>query len=199
MRRSLCDNVATGTKLLAILNQTSALLCYAYPTYFLTNKKNNTAEGEKKKITKKRIWCAVKSNQKLHEFTQATGSNAAKTPGGSCASNQKLHRHSSFLHHVLSAGRVPDFLLVAVRNNGPGSVDVHPQGAELEREDGPGQQDRDAVASGVQVGCHAGPGAADLAVGFFLLGLCGSCTPDPSRLHRAHPVEGNSQQCVEYG
>ena len=66
---NLCDNLQQESNYFQFWIK--QVLCYAYPTYFLINKK---------KITKKRICCG-KSNQKLHEFIKQPGQTWPKLPG----------------------------------------------------------------------------------------------------------------------
>jgi hypothetical protein len=72
---NLCDNLQQESNYFQFWIK--QVLCYAYPTYFLTDKKRNIA---KKKITKKRTCCG-KSNQKLHEFIKQPSQTCPKLLG----------------------------------------------------------------------------------------------------------------------
>jgi hypothetical protein len=101
----------------------------------------NTAKNK----IKKRIY-GDKSNQKLLELIKQPGQTRSKLPAFFNMPHSTIRVHSD-----LSA-RVSDLLLLALWNNDLGSIDVHPQGAEFQSEDGLRQQDRNALALRIRVG-----------------------------------------------
>jgi hypothetical protein len=83
-----------------------------------------------------------------------------------------------------SGARVSDFLLLGMWSNSFWSINAHQQGAELQSQDRPRQQNQSTLPLRIRFSYNA----AVLAIR-ALLGFCSSRAPDLGRTYRAHPAK----------